>query len=167
MTRPAQTTILDLSRLDGKTALATGAVQDIGSEIERGLSRAGAKAVVADMNAELGKAAAGTVRNTPAEDASGDWRAGTHLTRSLVGEWAGRGVRVNAVAPGHIDTPMMVPGLETPGWRGVWLKETPVGRTAEPAEITEIAPAVPYLARGVASFVTGHTLVTDGRFTAW
>ncbi|MDK2011024.1 MULTISPECIES: SDR family NAD(P)-dependent oxidoreductase [unclassified Deinococcus] len=87
-----------------------------------------------------------------------------HLTRSLAGEWAPRGVRVNCVAPGYTATPLTKRGLETPKWRETWLKETPMGRLAEPAEI---APAVLYLASDAASFVTGHALVVDGGYTCW
>ncbi len=87
-----------------------------------------------------------------------------HLTRSLAGEWASRGVRVNSVAPGYTATPLTKRGLETPEWRETWLKETPMGRLAEPAEI---APAVLYLASDAASFVTGHTLVVDGGYICW
>ncbi len=87
-----------------------------------------------------------------------------HLTRSLAGEWGGRGVRVNCVSPGYTATPMTKLGLDTPEWRDTWLGGTPLGRLAEP---TEIAPAVLYLASDAASFVTGHSLVVDGGYTCW
>jgi len=86
------------------------------------------------------------------------------FTEALAQQVAPHGVRVNAVAPGYTATPLTKRGLETPEWRETWLKETPMGRLAEPAEI---APAVVYLASRAASFVTGHTLVVDGGYTAW
>ena len=111
-------------------------------------------------------ACAGMISNHPQPQSAynASKAAVIHLTRSLAGEWAGRGVRVNAVAPGYTATPMTIMGLDTPEWRDMWLRETPMGRLAEPREI---APAVVYLASDASSFVTGHTLVVDGGYTVW
>jgi NAD(P)-dependent dehydrogenase (short-subunit alcohol dehydrogenase family) len=86
------------------------------------------------------------------------------LTKSLAGEWARRGVRVNAVSPGYIRTPLTELGMSTKEWADVWLSETPLGRLAEPEEI---APAVLYLASDASSYATGTNLIIDGGYTAW
>ncbi len=86
------------------------------------------------------------------------------MTRSLAGEWASRGVRVNSVSPGYIRTPLTELGMSRTEWSEVWLSSTPMGRLAEPEEI---APAVLYLASDAASFATGTNLVVDGGYTSW
>lgn len=86
------------------------------------------------------------------------------LTRSLAAEWAARGVRVNAVAPGYVATELTLRGMSDPVWKEEWLRATPMGRVAEPEEI---APAVLYLASDASSYVTGSTLVVDGGYTVW
>jgi NAD(P)-dependent dehydrogenase (short-subunit alcohol dehydrogenase family) len=86
------------------------------------------------------------------------------LTKSLAGEWAPRGVRVNSVSPGYIRTPLTELGMSKTEWADVWLASTPLGRLAEPQEI---APAVLYLASDAASFATGTNLVVDGGYTSW
>ena len=86
------------------------------------------------------------------------------LTKSLAGEWASRGVRVNSVSPGYIRTPLTELGMSKTEWAEVWLASTPLGRLAEPQEI---APAVLYLASDAASFATGSNLVVDGGYTSW
>ncbi|HJQ30129.1 MAG TPA: glucose 1-dehydrogenase [Rubrobacter sp.] len=86
------------------------------------------------------------------------------LTKSLAGEWASRGVRVNSVSPGYIRTPLTELGMSKSEWAEVWLSSTPLGRLAEPQEI---APAVLYLASDAASFATGTNLIIDGGYTSW
>ena len=86
------------------------------------------------------------------------------LTKSLAGEWAPRGVRVNSVSPGYIRTPLTELGMSRPEWSEVWLSSTPLGRIAEPREI---APAVVYLASDTSSYATGTNLLIDGGYTCW
>ena len=86
------------------------------------------------------------------------------LTKSLAGEWASRGVRVNSVSPGYIRTPLTELGMAKSEWSEVWIASTPMGRLAEPREI---APAVVYLASDASSYATGTNLVVDGGYTSW
>jgi NAD(P)-dependent dehydrogenase (short-subunit alcohol dehydrogenase family) len=87
------------------------------------------------------------------------------LTKSLAGEWATRGVRVNSVSPGYIGTEMLNKGLkEYPDWGKVWLEMTPMGRLGTP---TDVAHAVWYLASDAAAYATGTDLIVDGGYTAW
>jgi NAD(P)-dependent dehydrogenase (short-subunit alcohol dehydrogenase family) len=86
------------------------------------------------------------------------------LTKSLAGEWASRGVRVNSISPGYVRTPLTELGMSNPEWRDVWLSSTPMGRIAEPREI---APAVVFLASDASTYATGTNLVVDGGYTSW
>lgn len=86
------------------------------------------------------------------------------LTKSLAGEWASRGVRVNCISPGYIGTPLTERGMSNPEWREAWLSATPLNRVARP---DEIAPAVVYLASDASTFAVGTNLVVDGGYTSW
>ena len=84
------------------------------------------------------------------------------LTKNVALHWAGRGVRVNSVHPGFIDTPILDQAKGTPIEQAM-LDMTPMGRLGKPAEI---AAGVAYLASDDASFVTGLELYIDGGYTA-
>ncbi|CCA90302.1 SDR family NAD(P)-dependent oxidoreductase [Novosphingobium sp. PP1Y] len=81
------------------------------------------------------------------------------LTRQAALKWAQQGIRVNAVCPGVIETPMTAPIAADPKLKAVIDSMTPMGRFGKPEEIAE---AVVWLCSEAASFVTGHPMVIDG-----
>lgn len=84
-----------------------------------------------------------------------------HLTKSLAVEWAAHGVRVNAVAPTYIATPLL-DGVKTDGdMITTWKEMTPMKRLGEPHEV---ASAVQFLASDAASLITGSILNVDGGY---
>jgi NAD(P)-dependent dehydrogenase (short-subunit alcohol dehydrogenase family) len=252
-------TLIDKFSLQGRNVVVTGAARGIGFEIARSAQEAGARVVIADVEAKAGQAAAaeigagavaidvtdpasvraalaaverdygrvhgwvnnaGVVRNAPAEDmADEDWRsvltvnldgtfwccreAGRHmlaqgggtivniasmsglvsnhpqpqaaynaskagvimLTKSLAGEWAPRGVRVNSVSPGYTATPLLEQvKLQKPEWAAIWDGDTPMGRSAQPSEVASV---VVFLLSDASSYMTGSNVVVDGGFTVW
>ncbi len=86
------------------------------------------------------------------------------LTKSLAGEWADRGVRVNCVSPGYIGTDMTAEGMANADWYPTWLAMTPQGKVGAPEDV---AAAIYYLASPAAKFTTGTNLVVDGGYTSW
>ncbi|RUU46279.1 SDR family oxidoreductase [Mesorhizobium sp. M6A.T.Ce.TU.002.03.1.1] len=87
-----------------------------------------------------------------------------HMTRSLAGEWAERGVRINCVAPTYVDTVMSRGGFTDNKLMPVWMEMTPMRRVARP---DEIAASILFLASDAASAMTGAVVVVDCGYTIW
>lgn len=86
------------------------------------------------------------------------------LTKNAALEYAGRGIRVNAVCPSFIKTPILEPYFEAhPEEEREMIRKEPIGRMGAPQEVAEAAV---WLLSDAASFVTGHSLVVDGGYTA-
>jgi len=85
------------------------------------------------------------------------------LTRDLAAEWSGRGIRVNALAPGWIRTPMTA-ALQADAVKSAkMLERVPLGRWGETGDV---AGAAVFLASDAASYITGHVLPIDGGATS-
>ncbi len=85
------------------------------------------------------------------------------LTQSLAAELAPHGVRVNAIAPGVIETAMTVPTLADPRRREGFMRRIPAGRVGQPEDL--VGPVV-FLSSAMSSYVTGATLAVDGGYLA-
>jgi NAD(P)-dependent dehydrogenase (short-subunit alcohol dehydrogenase family) len=88
-----------------------------------------------------------------------------HMTRMLAFEWAEHGIRVNAIAPGTIETPSRAAYFDAnPGTREAMVRRVPMGKFGTEHDV---AGAVAYLASADASFITGQTLLLDGGLTTY
>jgi NAD(P)-dependent dehydrogenase (short-subunit alcohol dehydrogenase family) len=85
------------------------------------------------------------------------------MCRALAAELGPRGVRVNAIAPGVVETPLTAPIKAKPDWYNAYAAKSALGRWAQPREMVG---AVIFLASDAGSFVTGSLLVVDGGWTA-
>ena len=92
-------------------------------------------------------------------------KAAVHqLTKSLAAEWGPRGVRVNAVAPTYINTPINAFADREGEMYKSWINGTPMGRLGE---AHEVASVILFLASDAASLMTGAIILADGGYTCW
>ena len=90
-------------------------------------------------------------------------KAAVHqMTRSLASELATENIRVNAVAPGYIETEMTRGGLANPEWAPVWRSMTAMNRVGQ---ADEVAACALFLCTPASSYVTGEIMVVDGGYT--
>lgn len=139
------------------------------------VSLRGSYLMTRECGRQMCKVASGSVVNfssiaglvgLPGRNAYSAAKAGlSMMTRALASEWGSLGIRVNAIAPGYIDTPM-VEGLMSRGRIGVdpILRRTPLARFGVPAEISASAQ---FLCSDSASYITGVTLPVDGGYSSF
>lgn len=137
-----QTAVFLCSREAGKAMLARG------------------KGSIINIASIMGLVGGGFYPNLPYHATKG---ALVNMTRALAAEWAGSGVRVNAIAPTFVNTDLTIALRQDAEKMRVIEERTPMGRFAEPEEL---AGGILYLASPAASMVTGHTLAIDGGWTA-
>lgn len=151
--------ILDYSaeEFDRVIGLNLGGTFTLLREAGRGMAKRGRGSIIAfaSIRAQVVEPGQGVYAAT---------KAGiVQLCRALASELGPQGVRVNAIAPGVVETPLTAPIKSRPDWYRAYADKTILRRWGQPHEI---ATAVVYLASDASSYVTGSLLFVDGGWTA-
>ena len=137
-----QTAVFHLCQLCGRSMLEQGS------------------GVVVNVASILGLVASGQIPQVSYAASKG---AIVNMTRELAVQWARRGIRVNAIAPGWFLSEMTQEMFDDEGGRSFIRRNTPVGR---PGELAELDGALLYLASDASTYTTGAILAVDGGWTA-
>jgi len=86
-----------------------------------------------------------------------------HMTKTLGTEWCDRGVRVNSISPGYVDTALNRSD-HLMAIRELWIRDTPMKKLAE---VEDLPGALLYLASPLSNYMTGHDMIIDGGFSCW
>jgi NAD(P)-dependent dehydrogenase (short-subunit alcohol dehydrogenase family) len=126
-------------------------------EFGRGMSERGSGSIIAfsSFRAQVVEPGQGVYAATKS--------ATVQMVRALAAELGPRGVRVNAIAPGAVETPLTAQMKESPDWYEAYAQKNILGRWAKPHEIVGM---MVYLASDASSYVTGAFMLVDGGWTA-
>ncbi len=130
--------MVDLLDFSGKTVLMTGGSTGIGNGIARAFRDHGADVIVTASKGGLGQLT---------------------QTLALARAWGPDGIRVNALAPGFVDTKITRISRDNPKIYDASLRSTPLGRWGTPEDMGHVAL---FLASEMAAYMTGHTIPVDG-----
>ena len=86
------------------------------------------------------------------------------MTQSLACEWAGRGVKVNCISPGIVDTPLIWDNPALKPLADKWVEDMPIGKLCQ---VTDLQAAIVYLASEASDYMVGHNLVIEGGQSLW
>ena len=150
----------DLDDFRGELEINLIAPYDLARTAARWMLSEGRSGSIINIGSVLGHGGGGRLK-VPGYAAA---KGGLHnLTRELASQWARRGVRVNAIAPGWFETEMNAEMFGTAGGMAYIVDNTPMGR---PGAEGELDGALLFLASAASTYVTGQVLYVDGGWTA-